>query len=218
MLRYAGMQTACDIAFGAFVIVWFVARHVIYLSICWSLYVDVPIEMPTGCYDLSTGKMISSDGGNEIWSNVLHAYIGGSAPVCFNERIRLSFLGLLLTLQVLMLVWFYMIARVVYRVLSGQGADDTRSDDEGEEEQEELDVQQRPIAASTKRSASPQTAAFSLKEKEVDAEELHFVRRAGSPKTTKRSKGRASGISIPGHTDHKAILGRIGCDRPGGGA
>ena len=32
--------------------------------------------------------------------------------------------------QVLQLIWFWMVCRVAYRVVTGKGAEDTRSDDE----------------------------------------------------------------------------------------
>ncbi|KAF4548288.1 TLC domain-containing protein 2 [Elsinoe fawcettii] len=201
MMKYVGMQTACDIAFGVFVITWFIARHVIYLAICWSIHADVPEVMPYGCYDLSSGSKLSSGGGDKIWWNVLHAYRGGEGEVCFNNKIRVSFLSLLLALQVLTVIWFGMICRVVYGVLTGKGADDTRSDDEGEDEEEEIE----------EKTPDKHVAIKTPKEEEVGVEELRFKRRSTPPRTRK-SKGRASGISIPGHSDHKELLGRIGCD------
>ncbi|KAF2224337.1 TLC domain-containing protein [Elsinoe ampelina] len=202
MMKYVGMQTACDIAFGLFVVTWFVARHVIYLAICWSIHSDVPKVMPYGCYDLSTGTKLSSNGGDKIWWNVLHAYRGGEGDVCFNNNIRVSFLGLLLALQGLTVIWFGMIVRVVYGVLTGKGADDTRSDDEDEGEEEEV-----------QEKINDKKVAFKApKEEEVGVEELRFSRRSTPPARTKKSKSRASGISIPGHSDHKELLGRIGCD------
>ena len=56
--------------------------------------------------------------------------------VCWNDNIKWTFLGMLLALQcVCYSCWFGMIIRVAYKVLSGQGADDTRSDDEDEEDE-----------------------------------------------------------------------------------
>ncbi|KAF2155775.1 longevity assurance proteins LAG1/LAC1 [Myriangium duriaei CBS 260.36] len=204
MLKYAGYQTACDFAFGVFILTWFVARHVFYLMICWSVHSDVPVYIPSGCYDMSTGIRLASDRENEIWNNVMHAY-KGKGPVCFSEQIRLSFLGLLLALQALTIIWFTMIMRVAYGVLTGKGAEDSRSDDEDEEEEEEEEVQPSPKKLG-KRVKAP-------KEEEVGVEQLRFVKRSSPP--ARRSKTRASGISIPGHGDHKELLGRIGCDKPG---
>lgn len=219
ILRYMGYQTACDIAFGVFIVTWFITRHVYYMLVCWSVYVDLPVGMPYGCYDIATGTSISSDGGTDILSNVLHAYRETSDPVCFNAPIQYGFLALLLALQVLTLIWFGMICRVAYSVVSGQPADDTRSDDEGDEDEEyvqdeEDEYDQRDLIKDfAQKEPELQTARYQQpREEETNVEDLRFVRRPSSKKAARRSKGRASGISIPG--DHKDLLGRIGCDKP----
>ncbi|KAG9743522.1 sphingosine N-acyltransferase lac1, partial [Aureobasidium melanogenum] len=212
LLKYMGMQTACDIAFGVFMLSWFVARHVFYLAVCWSIYADVPVEMPYGCYNAVTGAKTSEDGGNEVLSNVLHAYTSGNGDVCFNEKIHYGFLGLLLALQVITIIWFGMICRVAYRVVCGKGADDTRSDDEEEEEEEEEDTLDTVRDFSAKE---PELRLAPLEE-EVGVESLRFTRRPSPAAKRTSEKSRASGISIPGN--HKELLGRIGCDKPAGGS
>lgn len=209
MLKYAGYQTACDIAFGVFILTWFGTRHVFYNMICWSLYQDAPIVLPYGCYDTSTGVKLGTDGGIDILSNLMHAY-NGKGPVCFNQRSRVLFLCLLLALQVILLVWFTMIMRVAYGVLSGKGADDSRSDDEDDEEEEEEEEERQPSAKKLGKRPSPTRGVKTLKEEEVGVEQLRFVKRTSPP----ARKARASGISIPGHSDKKELLGRIGCDKP----
>lgn len=208
------MQTACDIAFGVFVLSWFIARHIFYLAVCWSIYDHVPVEMPYGCYNAVTGAKTSNDGGNVVLSNVLHAYTGSGADVCFNQKIHYGFLGLLLALQVITIIWFGMICRVAYGVIMGKPADDTRSDDEGEDEEEEevdtLDTVRNFATKEPELQLAPQ-------EEEVGVESLRFNKRRPSPAAKRTStKSRASGISIPG--DHKELLGRIGCDKPAGGS
>ena len=42
-------------------------------------------------------------------------------------------LGLLGGLQIITIVWMYLIAKVAYRVVTGQGAEDVRSDESDEE-------------------------------------------------------------------------------------
>ena len=65
------------------------------------------------------------------------------------------------------------------------------------------------------RHLNGRTVAVKMpKEEEVGVEQLRFVKRMSPP--VSRKKARASGISIPGHTDHKELLGRIGCDKPSG--
>lgn len=50
-----------------------------------------------------------------------------------NNTIMYSFLSFLLLLQVLMVIWFAIIARIAIRVLEGRRADDPRSDGEQDE-------------------------------------------------------------------------------------
>src|ERR1700760_1519525 len=130
MLNYLDLRVACDIAFGIFLVVWFVSRHIVYPMVCWSIVVDVPQLMPYGCYDSVTSKRVSEDGGSAVLANVLQPFNDPKGLVCFNANIRYGFLGLLLALQTLTLIWFGMILRVAYGVLSGKAAQDSRSDDE----------------------------------------------------------------------------------------
>jgi len=124
---------------------------------------------------------------------------------------------MLLLLQCITIAWFGMICRVAYRVLSGQGADDSRSDDEGEAEEEEIEqseyvqksIEKAPEAVQIQIS-EPQSPY----EEEVGVDELTFVRKSSPKKGSRKSKSRSSGISLPGHGDHKELLGRIGCDKP----
>lgn len=186
--------------------------------------------MHYGCYNAVTGEKTSEDGGDAILSNVMHAYMNTGDDVCFNEKIHYGFLGLLLALQVLTVIWFGMICRVAYGFIMGKGADDSRSDDEGEDDEmeaeddmEDHDATGRIRDFATKEPElsyqSPPTPPKEI-EVEVDTEDLDFVRRSGpsnrrSQGSSRRSKGRSSGISIPGTaSDHKDLLGRIGCDKP----
>jgi acyl-CoA-dependent ceramide synthase len=212
------MQTACDVAFGVFMVSWFIARHVLYLAVCWSLYAHVPIEMPYGCYNSLTGAKTSDDGGNQVLSNVLHAYASGNADVCFNKKIHYGFLSLLLALQVITLIWFGMICRVAYRVILGKGADDTRSDDEGEDEEDEENEHDEIDIVDTVRDFCTKEPELRLapQEEEVGVESLRFTRRPSPAAKRSSNKSHASGISIPGN--HKELLGRIGCDKPTGGS
>jgi len=205
MLKYSGFETACDVAFGVFIVVWFVTRHVLYLMICWSVYIDFPGTMAYGCYSPSSGTKLSSDGGTELLTQLLQPFLNPDGPVCFNTSIYWGFLAMLMFLQGIALVWFAMIVRVAWRVLNGNSAEDSRSDDEGEvageEEEEEPEVVRVPVV--------PQPL-----EQVVGVEELHLPRRAG-PRTRYRKSGtHASGLSFAGHGDRKELLGRIGCDKP----
>ncbi|KAK7513335.1 TLC domain-containing protein [Phyllosticta citriasiana] len=230
ILKYLGYQTACDVGFGIFIVSWTVARHVLYIMVMYSIWTIVPVVMPYGCYDSVSGFLLPdspttpANGGGEIMKEILQPFRDPSGVVCFNDRIRMSFLGLLGGLQVITLLWFYMIIKVAYRVLAGQGADDTRSDDEGEDEEEEdnrlngtdpednLRRQEKPGKEVLKITSLDQKPL----EQEVGVEGLAFntPTRRRSERLYKRSASRASGISIPGHSDRKELLGRIGCDKP----
>ncbi|KAI0663260.1 longevity assurance proteins LAG1/LAC1 [Cubamyces menziesii] len=105
MFRYLGMSTVCDATFVVFLLSWFVTRHVLFLlaiKATWEAWYVVP-----RIWDPSRGHFMTKE-----------IYIG--------------FFTMLVVLQVIQLVWFWMICRVAYRVVSGQGAEDERSDDEAE--------------------------------------------------------------------------------------
>lgn len=238
LLKYLGYSTLCDIAFGVFAISWLLTRHVLYMMVCWSIWYHTPVDMAPGCYltsnhpstpqnaqklfiPMSDTAAFEAAGGNDIWGNMLRAYTDRNGPICWNPEIRTYFLALLLVLQVLCCIWFYMVAKVIYKVLSGNGADDVRSDDECDEEEEEEDVDSYdktssfinaiPTCTETGLSAMP-----AYKEEEVGVDALTFARMnsVSHRRQTRSSTPRASGISIPGHGDRKELLGRIGCDKP----
>lgn len=217
MLRYLGWQAACDAAFALFVITWFVARHVAYLILCWSVYRDFGGDaMPYGTYSLrkptndkfAGGLRLSPDGGREIFVNIFQPFVNPNAEtVSSNAYIKWTFLGLLLGLQVITLMWFVLICKVVARVLRGEAADDSRSDDEGDDE-EDVEDQSGPV-----QPCAPFTSheAQRFIEVESTAEELSYdhIRRHGSGSGAKR---RSKGISSSLHLgDRKDILNRIGC-------
>ena len=122
----------CDFAFGVFLVTWVVSRHVVYVSILWSVYHDAPNIY--SCVLVDTGEQVSLDG-----ISVLSAHSLGSYPdhTCFTKTIHMLFFYLLAMLQVITLVWLYMIGKVAYKVVAGTGAEDTRSDDEDEDEDED---------------------------------------------------------------------------------
>lgn len=177
--------------------------------------------MEPGCY-LSDNTLVPASsvpefealGGNQIWSNLVKAYTDRTGPICWNPTIRYGFLSLLLALQVIMLMWFATIASIVYKVVRGENAEDARSDDEDEGEVEGETTVVINVAKSGVEFAAPV-------EQEVGVEAINFTRKSSPSggvrpykKQTRRSSGRASGISIPGHGDRKELLGRIGCDKP----
>jgi acyl-CoA-dependent ceramide synthase len=226
MLKYTGCQQACDAAFALFVVLWFGARHIGYLSICWSIYAHVAtVTMPYGTYSTLDSTRLSTDGGHGVIDNLLQPLLNpGAKTVAFNSEIRNMFLGLLGGLQLITIAWFVMILRVVAKVLQGQPADDSRSDDEGEEEEEEVENDdESPVSLPSheagipyKLRAEPQaTAGAERKFIEVTAssEDLRFTAShpSNSSKASSKRKGKG-GISSGLHLgEHKDILNRIGC-------
>ncbi|CAJ2504115.1 Uu.00g115090.m01.CDS01 [Anthostomella pinea] len=195
-LKYMGYSTACDIMFGFFVVSWFFARHLFYGMACWSIYTDAPAIMPMGCFHGSHANFTGPTPLPEGWSHYLEPFKDQQGALCFSESVVWAFLYPLLALQAITIFWFFMIVRVVIRVLKGGVADDPRSDDEAEEDEfeEEFEVEEaQPVE----------------EEVGVDAIDLKcWERRTG----VKRSAS-SSAVSLPGHSDRKELLGRIGCEK-----
>lgn len=42
MIKYMGGTLSCDIVFGLFMLAWFVTRHILFILVIVSIYVDVP--------------------------------------------------------------------------------------------------------------------------------------------------------------------------------
>jgi acyl-CoA-dependent ceramide synthase len=132
LLRYVSLQRCCDAAFVVFVVAWIVTRHILFLAICWSIYKHVPgTTMLFGRYSTATGEMVSLEHNHDIFHNIFQPLLRPqSETVDFNANIRTSFLSLLLVLQCITLVWFFMILRVISRMLRGEDAMDSRSENE----------------------------------------------------------------------------------------
>lgn len=229
-MKYIGWQKTCDAAFGVFVFAWLFCRHLAYGTICWSIYAHVDnVVMPYGTYSLAmhaaptsglpggivSGAQISTNGGDSVLRDIYQPFVYPEATtVAFNARIRWAFLGLLGFLQCITLMWFVMIVNVVIRVLRGEGADDTRSDDEGEgEEVDEEDEIEAEGSHGPAQPIAPLRKERKFIEVEADSSDLHYsashggVRKTGAVAGGKR-KGFSSGLNLG---EHKEILNRIGC-------
>jgi acyl-CoA-dependent ceramide synthase len=222
-----GYTTACDYAFGAFVLSWIGTRHILYMMVCWSIYAYAPVDMAPGCYladsssrqtsfvPASNISLFEAYGGNNHWGNLLKAYNDRNGPICWNPSIRYYFLALLVALQVFCCIWFATIAKIVYKVLKGSAAEDLRSDDECDDEEVEQDRTTTIFNMATTCGESGMSA-MTPKEEEVGVDALTFahLNSASQRRQTRRDTSRSSGLSIPGHGDRKELLGRIGCDKP----
>lgn len=150
--------------------------------------------IPSGCYYGSKENMTGPHAVPDDWSHLLEPYINPSGIVCFNDGIRWCFLSALLFLLGLTIAWFTMIIKIVVKVLRGASAEDTRSDGEEEVDSPEYEYEEvQPL------------------EEEVGVEDIDlkgWERRSG----VKRA-ATTSSVSLPGHSDRKELLGRIGCEK-----
>lgn len=127
----------------------------------------------------------------------LDPFFDQKGTICLDRNIKSIFLGLLLMLQVLSIVWFGMIIKVALSVLKGKGASDTRSgdEDEGEEDEEEEETSGVPVNGKPTRSANGKAIASG---NEVPSRQTGLFQRGG--------------IRVPGSRDRKELIGRVGCN------
>ncbi|KAI9189228.1 Sphingosine N-acyltransferase lag1 [Blastocladiella emersonii ATCC 22665] len=108
--NYVRWRRLCDATFVVFVAVWLYSRHYVYLGIMYSVYAESRAVLDW-TWNPAAGSFVS-DG---MWY---------------------FFLILLGALQVLLVMWLYLIVRVIAKVIRGNSAEDNRSDDEDSDEDE----------------------------------------------------------------------------------
>jgi acyl-CoA-dependent ceramide synthase len=134
LLKYLGYSTICDYAFGLFLIGWIAGRHGVYNMITYSVIKDSLRVIKPGCYRVPSGEFIE---GQELTLEIIrNTFTFQTDVVCFSEPVQRCFMVLLVGLQIITLVWLYMILKVAIRVVTGAGADDTRSEDEADDDEE----------------------------------------------------------------------------------
>lgn len=204
ILKYLRFENACNVAFGVFMAVWVITRHVLYNMLWWSIYQNVPAQMSYGCYSGATAEMISTNGYPDAFAYLFAPFRSLENPICMNRTIKWIFLSFLLSLQGLSIVWFTMIARVAYGVVRHGNAEDTRSDEE-----DEVDVNRESTANGTVRLAARDSATAAPAVND-NAPGLDRRRSNGTASVRARGRGR-----VPfDQSDRKALLGRIGCEKP----
>jgi acyl-CoA-dependent ceramide synthase len=152
--------------------------------------------MAKGCYRGSAENLQGPFPVPDGWSHLLEPFRDPKGMICFDRSIVVSFLSYLLGLQAIIFLWSVFIFRVAVRVLQGHAAEDVRSDEEDENEEQEERFEHEVVQPF---------------EEEVGVEGIDFKgweRRTG----VKRATG-SSGISLPGHSDQKQLLNRIGCEK-----
>jgi acyl-CoA-dependent ceramide synthase len=198
------------VLFGVFMLTWVAARHVAYLMVCYSVWSDLPAVTNFGCYRGRNGAITGPFPSPDRIAHLFEPFRDPEGVVCFNNGIKWGFLSALLFLQGITIMWFAMIVKVALNVLRGGEADDVRSDDEGDADEEE-EIHKKLIHAMEDQIdefEEPQPI-----EEEVGIEEINLKGRTSNARYRK-SANHASGVSLPGHSDRKELLGRIGCDKP----
>lgn len=108
LLKYSGFNNACDIMFLLFLTSWLILRHGVYNYLFY--------------YTWFKARSVMTD--SSCYSDVIQKR-------CWTPTIMNTFVGLLGGLQLITIVWMYLIAKVAYKVIGGRGgAEDVRSDDE----------------------------------------------------------------------------------------
>ena len=200
ILKYLGFQTACDLAFGTFIVSWFFTRHVLYNIVVYSIYKDLPRLIRYGCYWGPHNNLQGPVPAQDSFNHLTIPFRDPQGLVCQTPTTTRFFLGMLLFLQGILWMWFAMIMRLAYKVVKGQSADDPRSDEEDEDYTEEIPVE--------KHFESKKFIEVPPLEEEVGVEELQLGRRNGRKY---RKSNTSSSVSLP--HDRKELLGRIGCDK-----
>jgi acyl-CoA-dependent ceramide synthase len=191
-------------------VTWVAARHVAYLMICYSVYADIPATISYGCYRGKNGAITGPFSPPDRFGHLFEPFRNPEGVVCWNDGIKWGFLSALLFLQGITLMWFWMILRVAISVLKGGEADDVRSDDEGEPEEDLVDEK---ILETIGKLEEAELHPY---EEEVGVEAINLKGRTSNASRYKkggRGTSSASGVSLPGHSDRKELLGRIGCDK-----
>lgn len=150
MLKYLGFRKGADAMFGTFVLTWIATRQFGLLLVIVGIYEDAarltPVDTPElvelGPYDFVRPPSPSCSLCRNLWGFAL-SFSTDLRPVSFLLRQHFTrnmwrfFVVFLTFIWVLICIWFAMICNVIWKVLTGDGADDTRSEDEEESEEME---------------------------------------------------------------------------------
>lgn len=125
MIRYLEIsQTLCDATFGVFVLSWLVTRIFLFSLAILSTFRDVERLTPLK-WAPEEGYYVTKDV-LTVFRSLLMALL-----VCFVSAKLITYAHIYGYLQIIQMIWFGMIIRVVWRVLTTKGgASDDRSDEE----------------------------------------------------------------------------------------
>lgn len=177
------------------------------MMICHSVWVDIPKIINYGCYRGNNGDIAGPFAPPDRFGHLFMPFRDPEGTVCWNDQIKWGFLSALLFLQGITLMWFWMILKVAIKVIRGGEAEDIRSEDEAEDEEENVNLDEKLITEVVNHFEGEPY------EEEVGVESLNLKGRTSRNNRYRKSSSSASGVSIPGHSDRKELLGRIGCDK-----
>jgi acyl-CoA-dependent ceramide synthase len=208
-----GFNTLCDILFGLFVVVWLATRHVFFLMVIKSVYYDVPAIVPQTCFQGGMDSLQGSLPQPSGWSWLLQPFMDPEGLICFNQSIFNGFFTYLVTLQGIMCIWSYAILKVVVKVLRGQNAEDIRSDDEEEEEVSGLEKGKGLEELDEQEEHEKCEEEYRFLEEEADVDDGIVKAWQRRHRVSLKKGGSSSALHIPGHSDRKEFLNRIGCEK-----
>ncbi|KAI9812776.1 MAG: sphingosine N-acyltransferase lag1 [Pycnora praestabilis] len=213
ILKYLRFKVAPDVAFVVFMVTWFVSRHILFLMVIHSIYRDTRDNIPHGCYTGRAGEVVGPYSVPDKFDHLIQPFLNPEGTICWTNFTRWSFLSLLLFLQGMTLVWFGMIMRVAYKFIKGEEAHDSRSDDEDEEETEDDEANMEKEAEADAVDETRDFFEAPPLEEEVGVEAINLKDRTSPARRFRKGGGSSSGVTLPGHSDRKELLGRIGCDK-----
>jgi acyl-CoA-dependent ceramide synthase len=132
LLKYSGYNNACDYMFVFFMVSWVVLRHGLYNYLFYQSWHNASSLM-------SNSECIPGQFQKRCWT-----------PTILN-----SFFFLLGGLQVITMIWMYLISKVAYKVILGKGAEDVRSDEDDLDYEEDSNIAPDGHHSSNKRRDYP---------------------------------------------------------------
>jgi len=123
LLKYTHFQTITDYSFGIFFISWIITRHILYFYLLKSVIYE-SLEL------IEKKEWLPSEG--NFYSLWVWRY----------------FVALFVGLQILLLLWGWLILKVAVKVIIGEGADDVRSESDETEDIQERDANVGLISSS----------------------------------------------------------------------
>lgn len=109
MLNYLQIRIVGDVSFLAFVLSWLYTRHYVLVKIIWAIYHELPEDIGFS------------------W-NPKKGYLA-------NYPLWIVFMTLLSSLEILLIIWLFMILNVLWKVMKGKAAQDSRSDSEDSDDE-----------------------------------------------------------------------------------